>query len=178
MGVVGMEGEVGEGWAWCDWWLLLSKPTGYCQLVVRVPLAPAAAACPGRLHFPLPDRVDSVLRWLKVPCDERPALVTLYFHEPDHSGHGYGPWSIEVKEAVRQVDAAVGRLLHGLEDASMPQACAPPPPLVKGHVKISPRACQGLCQGVVKGSVKALSRPCQGLVKPTAGGGGHSTSDP
>eukprot|EP00667_Euglena_gracilis_P010836 EG_transcript_11046 len=56
-------------------------------------------------------RVDTVLGWLRRDCATRPALVTLYFQEPDSTGHTYGPNSSEVRSAVRDIDRLVGRLL-------------------------------------------------------------------
>ena len=35
--------------------------------------------------------MDTVLEWLSLPADQRPDLVTLYFDEPDHTGHAEGP---------------------------------------------------------------------------------------
>lgn len=48
-------------------------------------------------------------------------LVTLYFGEPDKTGHKYGPDSPERREAVRKVDRTVGYIRaavenHGLSD--------------------------------------------------------------
>src|SRR5690606_8600477 len=60
-------------------------------------------------------RVDSVLAWLALPEAQRPHLVTLYFSAVDHAGHYYGPDSPENAAAVADVDAALGRLLDGLE---------------------------------------------------------------
>ena len=36
-------------------------------------------------------RVRTVLQWLKLPADKRPDFLTLYFDEPDHTGHQLGP---------------------------------------------------------------------------------------
>eukprot|EP00958_Prasinococcus_capsulatus_P017128 scaffold1928_cov381-Prasinococcus_capsulatus_cf.AAC.26 len=46
---------------------------------------------------PYTDRVDQVLTWIDMPIESRPQLITLYFEEPDHSGHAYGPDSPEVR---------------------------------------------------------------------------------
>ena len=61
------------------------------------------------------DRVDRVLAWLALPAPERPHLVTLYFSAVDSAGHNGGPTSPAVADAVRGVDAALGRLLDGIE---------------------------------------------------------------
>lgn len=65
----------------------------------------------------LPDfaRVDMLLDWLDRPAPQRPQFLTLYFDIVDTAGHLYGPDSAKTVSAVAQVDAAVGRLLAGLE---------------------------------------------------------------
>jgi predicted AlkP superfamily pyrophosphatase or phosphodiesterase len=60
-------------------------------------------------------RVDSVLAWLRLPAERRPHIVTLYMGEVDEAGHRWGPLSPQVKDAVREVDAMLGRLLDGIE---------------------------------------------------------------
>src|SRR5690606_37522117 len=59
------------------------------------------------------DRVAQVLEWLDLP--RRPQLLTLYFDEVDHDGHGHGPHSPEARAAQRRVDDAVATLLPGLQ---------------------------------------------------------------
>ena len=61
------------------------------------------------------ERVDQVLDWLALPPRRRPHLVTLYFSSVDGAGHRAGPASSAVAEAVEQVDAALGRLLDGID---------------------------------------------------------------
>ncbi len=60
-------------------------------------------------------RVDSVLAWLDLPEANRPHIITLYFSEVDSAGHRHGPDSPEVDAAIVNVDAALGRLLDGLD---------------------------------------------------------------
>ncbi len=61
------------------------------------------------------ERVDQVVAWLSLPARERPHLITLYFSGVDGAGHDSGPTSRAVEGAVRQVDAALGRLLDGVD---------------------------------------------------------------
>ncbi|MCP4808539.1 MAG: alkaline phosphatase family protein [Proteobacteria bacterium] len=61
------------------------------------------------------DRVDLVLEWLARPDDTRPRLITLYLNQPDHTGHAYGPDGFQIASAVAEVDAAMGRLVEGIE---------------------------------------------------------------
>lgn len=60
-------------------------------------------------------RVDSVISWLSLPATERPRMITLYFEEPDHTGHTDGPDSPSVRGAVLKSDSAIARLVSGLE---------------------------------------------------------------
>lgn len=60
-------------------------------------------------------RVDQVLSWLDAPAADRPAFLTLYFDDVDHAGHGYGPDSRQVNEAIAKVDGALARLVEGLK---------------------------------------------------------------
>ncbi len=64
--------------------------------------------------IPSRERVDRVLAWLDLPAKERPAFISLYFSEADGAGHGHGPGSPEQREAVRRLDAELGRLVEGL----------------------------------------------------------------
>ena len=59
-------------------------------------------------------RVDQVLAWLDLPPDQRPSFITLYFDDVDHAGHKHGPDSPEVNQSLRDVDAAMARLVDGL----------------------------------------------------------------
>lgn len=61
-----------------------------------------------------PERIDTVVSWLRLPESQRPRLVMLYYEEPDHVGHIYGPNSVEVAEQVRYVDEQVGDLYEKL----------------------------------------------------------------
>lgn len=60
-------------------------------------------------------RIDTVLKWLQLPEKQRPHLVTLYFDEPDHSGHNFGPLSPETKKAVIKMDSIMGELSRRLD---------------------------------------------------------------
>ncbi|EER00506.1 ectonucleotide pyrophosphatase/phosphodiesterase, putative [Perkinsus marinus ATCC 50983] len=48
--------------------------------------------------------------------DEDVRLALLYFDEPDHSGHRYGPGTEETLAAVRRVDSAIGVLRDRLHE--------------------------------------------------------------
>lgn len=64
-------------------------------------------------------RVDQVLAWLDLPAAQRPSFVTLYFDGVDHAAHLHGPDSPEVDQQLRETDAALARLVHGLRQRHM-----------------------------------------------------------
>ncbi|MDR7209421.1 ectonucleotide pyrophosphatase/phosphodiesterase [Flavobacterium piscis] len=60
--------------------------------------------------IPYETRIDTVIKWLQLPEKERPHLITLYFDEPDHTGHNFGPLSPENKKMVHKMDSVMGHL--------------------------------------------------------------------
>jgi len=60
--------------------------------------------------IPYLDRVDQVIDWLSLPMSQRPALLTLYFDEPDHTSHAAGPESEACLEVVEYLDDILGYL--------------------------------------------------------------------
>ncbi len=60
-------------------------------------------------------RVDTVLAWLSEPETTRPRFATLYVETLDDAGHSHGPDSVELRSALLEVDAAMGRLVQGLK---------------------------------------------------------------
>ncbi len=70
--------------------------------------------------YPNDPRVDQVLDWLRLPADQRPHFITLYYSDVDHAGHGYGPDSPQVHEAVQNVDREIGRLRAGIAALHLP----------------------------------------------------------
>jgi predicted AlkP superfamily pyrophosphatase or phosphodiesterase len=65
-------------------------------------------------------RIDQVIDWLKLPADQRPHFITLYYPNTDHAGHEYGPDSPEEREAVQHVDAMIGELREKLKATGLP----------------------------------------------------------
>jgi predicted AlkP superfamily pyrophosphatase or phosphodiesterase len=57
--------------------------------------------------------VDEGLAWL-AQTNQRPSLLTLYFHQVDSESHHHGVESPQVLQSVSQVDQAIGRLMDGL----------------------------------------------------------------
>ena len=63
---------------------------------------------------PFTARIDSVVSWFKLEESKRPDLALLYFNEPDHTGHMFGPKSMEVSDMIIQSDQILGYLLDKL----------------------------------------------------------------
>ncbi|KAA0201529.1 hypothetical protein HAZT_HAZT005420, partial [Hyalella azteca] len=81
---------------------------------------------PYNSSVPYEDRVQQVreicvqvLDWVTLPADERPAWITLYFDEPDHTGHAEGPDSQGINDQLVRMDGLIGQLVTGLENAEL-----------------------------------------------------------
>ena len=70
--------------------------------------------------FPDSARVSQVIEWLKLPEQQRPHFITLYFSDVDSAGHRYGPESAETAEAVMQLDEMIGQLHKSLDRLNLP----------------------------------------------------------
>ena len=64
-------------------------------------------------------RIDSVISWFSLHEESRPQLIMLYFNEPDHTGHMFGPESVEIKDMVVQSDQILGYLLDQIKTLSI-----------------------------------------------------------
>jgi len=64
--------------------------------------------------FPDEKRVEQVLAWLRLAPALRPHFITLYYSNVDHAGHAFGPDAAETGDAVRHVDAMIGKLTDGI----------------------------------------------------------------
>ena len=51
---------------------------------------------------PCTSRIASVISWFSLPEEKRPELIMLYFNEPDHTGHMFGPESVEIRDMILQ----------------------------------------------------------------------------
>jgi predicted AlkP superfamily pyrophosphatase or phosphodiesterase len=76
------------------------------------------------LHFdnsvPDPSRIEQVIAWLRLPPEQRPHFITLYYSQVDHAGHEFGPDSPQTAAAVKQVDALMGTLERDLNALHLP----------------------------------------------------------
>src|SRR5579864_3038651 len=65
-------------------------------------------------------RMDDLLVLLRQPETSRPHFITIYYNEPDHAGHEFGPDAPQTKAAVLKVDALVGKLKEALDSTGLP----------------------------------------------------------
>ena len=65
-------------------------------------------------------RIDDAAALLKLPASERPHLLTVYYSEPDHEGHQYGPEAPETRAAVLKMDGMVAKLKAALDKTKLP----------------------------------------------------------
>ncbi|MET1054500.1 MAG: ectonucleotide pyrophosphatase/phosphodiesterase [Pedobacter sp.] len=68
----------------------------------------------------MPERIEIVLNWLKLPAEKRPHLITFYLSEPDHSAHHFGPETPEAEAAVQRVDSVVYQLTQAVKATGLP----------------------------------------------------------
>ena len=64
-------------------------------------------------------RIDSVMSWLDTEGEVDADLATLYFSDVDSRGHGFGPNSAEVDEAVIYADSLVGYLWDKIDEIEL-----------------------------------------------------------
>jgi alkaline phosphatase D len=65
-------------------------------------------------------RIDNALALLKLPAAERPHFIAIYYPQPDHAGHEFGPDTAETRAAALKVDAQVGKLKEALDATGLP----------------------------------------------------------
>jgi alkaline phosphatase D len=65
-------------------------------------------------------RIDDTLALLRLPAAGRPHFIAIYFSEPDHEGHEFGPDAPQTRAAVLRMDAIVGKLEAALKSTRLP----------------------------------------------------------
>ena len=65
-------------------------------------------------------RIDDVVALLRLPETDRPHFITVYYSEPDHEGHEFGPDAPETRAAELKMDELVGKLKAGLDATGLP----------------------------------------------------------
>jgi predicted AlkP superfamily pyrophosphatase or phosphodiesterase len=70
---------------------------------------------------PYLERCNVILKWLSYPAKTRPTFLTLYFEEPDHTEHTYGPDDVRIDPILTEVDYYLGYLLDEMEAMNIRQ---------------------------------------------------------
>lgn len=65
-------------------------------------------------------RIDDAAALLALPDADRPHFITVYYNEPDHEGHEYGPDAPETKAAALKMDGMIARLKAALDKTGLP----------------------------------------------------------
>jgi alkaline phosphatase D len=65
-------------------------------------------------------RVEQVVEWLKLPKPARPHFITLYFSDVDHEAHQFGPDAPQTHEAIKTIDAELGKLFAEVRGLGVP----------------------------------------------------------
>ncbi len=65
-------------------------------------------------------RIDDTVALLHLPVGDRPHFILIYFSEPDHQGHEFGPEAPETRTAALRMDALVGKLRDALRATGLP----------------------------------------------------------
>ncbi|MGA8780664.1 MAG: ectonucleotide pyrophosphatase/phosphodiesterase, partial [Terracidiphilus sp.] len=55
-------------------------------------------------------RIEETVALLKLPVADRPHFIAIYFSEPDHEGHEFGPDAPQTRAAELKMDALIGKL--------------------------------------------------------------------
>lgn len=65
-------------------------------------------------------RIDDAVALLKMPAADRPHFITIYYSEPDHEGHEFGPSAPQTKAAAVKMDKMIGKLKKALDATKLP----------------------------------------------------------
>lgn len=71
-------------------------------------------------NVPDQERIEQVLQWLRLPEEERPRFIAVYFSITDDKGHQYGPESEQTRLAVLHADSILAQLMKGIEQVKLP----------------------------------------------------------
>jgi predicted AlkP superfamily pyrophosphatase or phosphodiesterase len=97
-------------WVGCEAKIAGFRPSYYATFDSRTQSTPRAEQA----------RIDDVAALLRLPAAERPHFIAVYYSEPDHEGHKFGPDARETREAALRMDALVGKLRDALQATGLP----------------------------------------------------------
>lgn len=68
---------------------------------------------------PHENKINGVIEWLKLPYNERPHFITLYFHDTDSEGHKHGTRSRQIDSTIAVVDSLIGVIRKRIDEIGM-----------------------------------------------------------
>ena len=86
------------------------RPTWYAHFDGKTEASPEAEQA----------RIDDVVALLNSAPAERPHFIAIYYSEPDHEGHEFGPDAVETRKAVLKMDSEIGKLRAALDRTGLP----------------------------------------------------------
>jgi alkaline phosphatase D len=86
------------------------RPSWYAQFDDKTQATPAVQQA----------RIDDTIALLQLPAADRPHFIAIYYSEPDHEGHQFGPDAPETRAAVHKMDALIGKLKVALDATHLP----------------------------------------------------------
>ena len=97
-------------WVGCEAKIAGFRPSYYAAFDGKTQATPEAEQA----------RIDNTLALLHLPDADRPHFIALYFSEPDHEGHEFGPDARETRDAALRMDKLVGKLRDALAATGLP----------------------------------------------------------
>jgi alkaline phosphatase D len=91
-------------WVGCEAKIAGFRPSYYATFDSKTQATPKAEQA----------RIDDTLALLHLPAADRPHFIAIYFSEPDHEGHEFGPDARETRDAALRMDILVGKLREAL----------------------------------------------------------------
>jgi len=70
--------------------------------------------------IPMARRLNEVKKWLQLPEERRPHLISFYFPEVDRESHLHGPDAKETGKAVQLIDTSIGQLAAMTDSLHLP----------------------------------------------------------
>jgi predicted AlkP superfamily pyrophosphatase or phosphodiesterase len=86
------------------------RPTWYARFDARTQASAEAEQA----------RIDDAAALLRLPEEQRPHFIAIYYYEPDHEGHEHGPDAPQTRAAELKMDALVGKLKAALDATKLP----------------------------------------------------------
>ncbi len=96
-------------WVACEAQIAGFRPSWYAHFDANEPTPESQQA-----------RIDNTVALLRKPPADRPHLIAIYFSEPDHEGHKFGPDAPETRAAALKMDSIVGKLESALKSTGLP----------------------------------------------------------